>query len=115
MGTCRVIAVRPIGPEAELWGDGRRGLASALSLQRPVWPNWSVFPNGARRFAGHRVDLARRFLGSRAIRHLHRSPRPPAMARRSSLFPSKKERSEEHTSDLQSLMRNSYAVFCFKK
>src|SRR3546814_10015988 len=24
------------------------------------------------------------------------------------------ERSEEHTSELQSLMRNSYAVFCFK-
>src|SRR3546814_672173 len=26
-----------------------------------------------------------------------------------------KERSEEHTSELQSLMRNSYAVFCLKK
>src|SRR3546814_5583152 len=26
-----------------------------------------------------------------------------------------KVRSEEHTSELQSLMRNSYAVFCFKK
>src|SRR3546814_7263243 len=25
------------------------------------------------------------------------------------------ERSEEHTSELQSLMRNSYAVFCLKK
>src|SRR3546814_4443434 len=25
------------------------------------------------------------------------------------------ERSEEHTSELQSLMRNSYAVFCMKK
>src|SRR3546814_6690625 len=25
------------------------------------------------------------------------------------------DRSEEHTSELQSLMRNSYAVFCFKK
>src|SRR3546814_3159197 len=25
------------------------------------------------------------------------------------------ERSEEHTSELQSLMRTSYAVFCFKK
>src|SRR3546814_1874581 len=25
------------------------------------------------------------------------------------------DRSEEHTSDLQSLMRNSYAFFCFKK
>src|SRR3546814_5858796 len=28
---------------------------------------------------------------------------------------SEKERSEEHTSELQSLMRNSYAVFCLKK
>src|SRR3546814_5937486 len=31
------------------------------------------------------------------------------------LFMSDKRRSEEHTSELQSLMRNSYAVFCFKK
>src|SRR3546814_1767411 len=29
--------------------------------------------------------------------------------------PSKPRRSEEHTSELQSLMRNSYAVFCLKK
>src|SRR3546814_2456836 len=29
--------------------------------------------------------------------------------------PSKDSRSEEHTSELQSLMRSSYAVFCFKK
>src|SRR3546814_5435604 len=28
---------------------------------------------------------------------------------------SKSERSEEHTSELQSLMRNSYAVFCLQK
>src|SRR3546814_7633484 len=28
---------------------------------------------------------------------------------------SKRNRSEEHTSELQSLMRISYAVFCFKK
>src|SRR3546814_7998623 len=26
-----------------------------------------------------------------------------------------RKRSEEHTSELQSLMRNSYSVFCFKK
>src|SRR3546814_5167554 len=26
-----------------------------------------------------------------------------------------RDRSEEHTSELQSLMRNSYAVFCLKK
>src|SRR3546814_3949424 len=29
--------------------------------------------------------------------------------------PSASDRSEEHTSELQSLMRNSYAVFCLKK
>src|SRR3546814_2310336 len=32
---------------------------------------------------------------------------------RESVIPS--DRSEEHTSDLQSLMRNSYAVFCWTK
>src|SRR3546814_10012708 len=30
-------------------------------------------------------------------------------------FAEEKPRSEEHTSELQSLMRNSYAVFCLKK
>src|SRR3546814_4396468 len=30
-------------------------------------------------------------------------------------FPPNEERSEEHTSELQSLMRISYAVFCLKK
>src|SRR3546814_4768777 len=31
------------------------------------------------------------------------------------LEPLSNDRSEEHTSELQSLMRNSYAVFCLKK
>src|SRR3546814_5567268 len=30
-------------------------------------------------------------------------------------LPSRRSRSEEHTSELQSLMRTSYAVFCLKK
>src|SRR3546814_6940570 len=34
-----------------------------------------------------------------------------ALSRREALW----ERSEEHTSELQSLMRSSYAVFCLKK
>src|SRR3546814_7409516 len=33
----------------------------------------------------------------------------------SSRFPRHQHRSEEHTSELQSLMRTSYAVFCLKK
>src|SRR3546814_5875604 len=40
------------------------------------------------------------------------SCRPPERVR-ASLSPS--DRSEEHTSELQSLMRTSYAVFCLKK
>src|SRR3546814_6076590 len=38
-------------------------------------------------------------------------PSPLPRQRRGSVFP----RSEEHTSELQSLMRISYAVFCLKK
>src|SRR3546814_10213437 len=39
-------------------------------------------------------------------------PRSPRWNR---TFPPSKNRSEEHTSELQSLMRISYAVFCLKK
>src|SRR3546814_1523655 len=45
--------------------------------------------------------------------------RPPSSlrgaVRRSNRQPSTMQRSEEHTSELQSLMRISYAVFCLKK
>src|SRR3546814_15335088 len=55
---------------------------------------------------------------------MHASPRainpaasrlraPPRLC--SLLRPGRKDRSEEHTSELQSLMRISYAVFCLKK
>src|SRR3546814_4265031 len=39
----------------------------------------------------------------------------PARRRRRSRQPAPQRRSEEHTSELQSLMRISYAVFCLKK
>src|SRR3546814_3328436 len=37
------------------------------------------------------------------------------MDQRLAVEPQPQDRSEEHTSELQSLMRNSYAVFCLKK
>src|SRR3546814_9261538 len=43
----------------------------------------------------------------------HTAPRPAAGGRRAA--PPGCRRSEEHTSELQSLMRISYAVFCLKK
>src|SRR3546814_5404068 len=54
-------------------------------------------------------DLARfRSIRGRSTRRNHRR------AVRSTRRP-RSERSEEHTSELQSLMRNSYAVFCLQK
>src|SRR3546814_1417210 len=41
--------------------------------------------------------------------------RAPGAARRPAALPGASGRSEEHTSELQSLMRISYAVFCLKK
>src|SRR3546814_7036576 len=44
-----------------------------------------------------------------------RAPFNVALRRGGDLFSIDAERSEEHTSELQSLMRISYAVFCLKK
>src|SRR3546814_8108480 len=55
------------------------------------------------------VELARRRVGLEADEHLQdgeTGPGRPAL---------RHVRSEEHTSELQSLMRISYAVFCLKK
>src|SRR3546814_10549250 len=43
------------------------------------------------------------------------APRPPDAGRPLPAGGPQTGRSEEHTSELQSLMRNSYAVFCLKK
>src|SRR3546814_1738462 len=58
-------------------------------------------------------------LRSRSVRE-HSPRRRPAVAQRSNASRSRPKatglaRSEEHTSELQSLMRISYAVFCLKK
>src|SRR3546814_6615999 len=56
-------------------------------------------------------DIVRSALPRASRRHLSERD-----ARRGFLaLPSSPERSEEHTSELQSLMRISYAVFCLKK
>src|SRR3546814_7886095 len=61
--------------------------------------------------------------GHRAGNRAARARRPPPSAPRRRRFSSaawsgragRRARSEEHTSELQSLMRISYAVFCLKK
>src|SRR3546814_1425317 len=65
----------------------------------------SDLPQQPRRGARERID--------------RRSPCPSQATARSGLTPAGqprfRQRSEEHTSELQSLMRISYAVFCLKK
>src|SRR3546814_3967743 len=59
------------------------------------------------------VRDGRRWWPCLIARRLHRPAAPPA----GTAWPSASRggRSEEHTSELQSLMRISYAVFCLKK
>src|SRR3546814_6635043 len=61
--------------------------------------------------------------GTSGVQYLNRNARivgeekflPDSRQKQTGLFTLQSYRSEEHTSELQSLMRNSYAVFCLKK
>src|SRR3546814_1371120 len=55
------------------------------------------------------------FCGTSRLRAISPAARPSGSWRTNSRNVSSRVRSEEHTSELQSLMRISYAVFCLKK
>src|SRR3546814_8401195 len=61
-----------------------------------------------------RAGPARTILGV-CTRQLHGQPHGIGQERRTVVFAIAENRSDEHTSELQSLMRISYAVFCLKK
>src|SRR3546814_3985014 len=72
-------------------------------------PEAGAHPKGRNEMEEPReARLAHRPSGPTAARRLPRCPWPAQWQRR-------RARSEEHTSELQSLMRSSYAVFCLKK
>src|SRR3546814_1396925 len=73
-----------------------------------LFPSTTLFRSKRRRFT--RDD--RRFLGSKGVQQF---PLVIHQIHRAVLRPRRNARSEEHTSELQSLMRISYAVFCLKK
>src|SRR3546814_3203724 len=88
-------------------GDGP-GRCAARHLAVPVAAARAAGPAGQRDDSGEGADPAARALrGLGVLRQAH--PRPARGLVASAV------RSEEHTSELQSLMRNSYAVFCLKK
>src|SRR3546814_1357745 len=87
-----------------------------LMIRRPprstrtdtLFPYTTLFRSPVHRAAGlrrRRLDAARADGETPRTRRAHRMARPRLQG----------TRSEEHTSELQSLMRISYAVFCLKK
>src|SRR3546814_4204735 len=85
-------------------------LGTSGPMQRPA--RASFLPFGIQWF--HRAEATAVFVGQVArvlrIADDHRRQQDDHLAAAGT-----RGRSEEHTSELQSLMRNSYAVFCLKK
>src|SRR3546814_5915010 len=89
-------------------GGADRALAGG-HLSGIAQPGGARGARGCARRAGRGIGRgARRQCGAGAARH-----DPVAAVERDQFLPA--DRSEEHTSELQSLMRISYAVFCLKK
>src|SRR3546814_2385792 len=79
-------------------------------------PGWSPAPAISRHILRRNPDIGRR--RRRLPEHVDRNPpaRIPIAADAEPMRPHlRDQRSEQHTSELQSLMRLSYAVFCFNK
>src|SRR3546814_3222015 len=104
------ITRRAVGREGAIVEQHRGGQrAPALALQQTGRDRQI----GARRIAADqhpvRVEVQRIGLGRDPVE------RGGAFLERDGEFAFGRQRSEEHTSELQSLMRISYAVFCLKK
>src|SRR3546814_10342208 len=99
-GPCRVLPFslcqKTVG--ARFCGRARRLRETLHTMVQPQYIRLSVFPTHTH----HGIKI--RLLKARV------APVP-----RSVVMPLPLARSEEHTSELQSLMRISYAVFCLKK
>src|SRR3546814_5337923 len=80
-------------------------------IERNVPPNIKDNPTEIRAYVSRELDTIRGVIAGLSARDafVHSD------AITAEIINDKNPRSEEHTSELQSLMRNSYAVFCFKK
>src|SRR3546814_7705508 len=90
----------------------------------PIASDGHAIPGNAIDHLGHEARLARFFRPYHAALEAVLAQHPPALILSLHSFtpqlassdePRPWQRSEEHTSELQSLMRISYAVFCLKK
>src|SRR3546814_5299795 len=95
-----------------------------LILRRPprstrtdtLFPYTTLFRSGQHSYRGHvRAGELQEEMAPTGIHSTLPSPGQFVKAARHGRAKQRQSRSEEHTSELQSLMRISYAVFCLKK
>src|SRR3546814_7756846 len=104
-------------------GRGETGNESApLGLHSAAQGHVGCRPHPSRRCRARRGPKATRTRDCRSLWAASQdvAAKPERPSRRAGSFGKDRNRiattrSEEHTSELQSLMRNSYAVFCLKK
>src|SRR3546814_5195220 len=80
-----------------------------------LFPYTTLFRSSPPDFLGRLFDQPRAERRAKDDGDHHRAPLFDRLSRRRDSRSNKGARSEEHTSELQSLMRISYAVFCLKK
>src|SRR3546814_1032148 len=101
-----VLVIAPIAKPAAQSTDRRYvNVVARTTLRNPVDGAILPRPERAALFTTLQQDLARVFDDSKV----------PPVDPRYEAHAGARDRSEEHTSELQSLMRISYAVFCLKK
>src|SRR3546814_6840123 len=111
----------PIPPEAPVTSavmPVRSNILISLEVRRPALEKGVYRLVMIRRRMGQRLHRARHFHDLVQFRRLRGAQQPLGHARRVRRIGGdlvRHGRSEEHTSELQSLMRISYAVFCLKK
>src|SRR3546814_10598689 len=99
----------PLGQEAHHGGVSERRGNRHWHLRRgsrrpPLLQSWGLSPHPHRGGPDRRCPSPSQEAGCNRPQRIHQA-----------LWQQHRPRSEEHTSELQSLMRISYAVFCLKK
>src|SRR3546814_7243361 len=114
MGLCGTVLVLDVVLFCFIWGLVSLIVSFLLMIRRPPRSTltYTLFPYTTL-FRSAISDADRSVCRSRT-RHRYSPPQSPAYVQAAARSHPDAGRSEEHTSELQSLMRISYAVFCLK-